>query len=282
MSQSAWKAATLPKVQGSSNLHTLLPPQLDFFILLSSVSGAIGSPAQANYCAGNTYQDSLATRLLLSGRKAVALDLGWIATAGYVAEHERAAQNLRSAGFLMPIQEEELFGILEHYCNPNLELESFGSGQIVLGLELPKTLESQGKEVPEFMLSPAYRILHMQNSSQADASSVSGKAMYQEPKELLQAAENIAEGTKVVLNALIVKLSRTLSLDINGIDVEKPLYEHGIDSLSALEIKNWCGKAIGTDVGVLELLGAENLVDLATLVAAKSKFRGWKNEDQKT
>lgn len=281
MSQPSWQTATRPKVQGSSNLHTLLPPQLDFFILLSSISGTIGSPAQSNYAAGNTYQDALAKHLLYNGHKAVALDLGWMSAVGYVAENERAAQNLRGAGFLAQIQQKELFGVLEHYCNPQLKLSDLGSGQVVLGLELPETLKEQGKEVPDFMLSPAYRCLHVQTAASPAKAGADGGIVETRPKEhkvLLEAAESCAEGAEIVADALIAKLSRTLGINITRAGSDKALYEYGVDSLSALEIKNWCGKALGADVSVLELLSADNFGDLSSLVAKKSKFRSWKDE----
>jgi acyl carrier protein len=273
MSHQAWQTATRPKVQASFNLHTLQPDQLDFFILLSSVSGTIGSPAQSNYAAGNTYQDGLARHLLSRGCKAVALDLGWIASAGYVTEHERAAQNLQSAGFLAPIQQQSLLGILEYYCDPALSITELGIGQVVLGLEMPNTLKGQGKEVPEFMFTPAYRVLHMQNTpGSSKAGNNGGEGDVKSPKELLEAAENIVQCTEIVADALVAKLGRTLGLDIKGIGTDKPLYEYGVDSLSALEIKNWCGKVLGANVSVLELLGAESVGEVAVLVAAKSKF----------
>ena len=50
---------------------------------------------------------------------------------------------------------------------------------------------------------------------------------------------------------------------------DNALYEYGVDSLSALEIKNWCGEALGADIRVLELLSPENLGDLSALVATK-------------
>jgi KR domain len=38
----------------------MLPPKMDFFIMLSSVSSIIGNVGQANYAAGNTFEDALA------------------------------------------------------------------------------------------------------------------------------------------------------------------------------------------------------------------------------
>ncbi|KDN63810.1 putative PKSN polyketide synthase for alternapyrone biosynthesis protein [Colletotrichum sublineola] len=74
MTMDQWRAATGPKIQGSWNLHKLATRLssdgagddreggggLDFFILMSSVSGVIGNSAHADYCAGNTFEDALA------------------------------------------------------------------------------------------------------------------------------------------------------------------------------------------------------------------------------
>lgn len=82
MTYEDWVAATRPKMQGSWNLHELLPKDLDFFVLLSSSAGVIGARGQANYNAGNGFQDALAQHRQSRGLAAVALDLGPILGAG--------------------------------------------------------------------------------------------------------------------------------------------------------------------------------------------------------
>jgi NAD(P)-dependent dehydrogenase (short-subunit alcohol dehydrogenase family) len=56
MNYEQWRAAMDPKVQGTWNVHEVFGDSLDFFILLSSSGGIIGSFSQGNYCAGNTFQ----------------------------------------------------------------------------------------------------------------------------------------------------------------------------------------------------------------------------------
>jgi len=52
-----------PKIQGTYNLHNAFASEnLDFFIMLSSVSGILGRRGQANYAAGHTFQDAFARR----------------------------------------------------------------------------------------------------------------------------------------------------------------------------------------------------------------------------
>ena len=58
-----WRIALAPKLDGSRNLHELLPSELDFFIMLSSVVGIHGSAGQANYAGGELTK----TRLHVTG-----------------------------------------------------------------------------------------------------------------------------------------------------------------------------------------------------------------------
>lgn len=48
MSHEDWTEATKAKVQGTKHLSDFLPADMDFFIMLSSLSGVIGNPGQAN------------------------------------------------------------------------------------------------------------------------------------------------------------------------------------------------------------------------------------------
>ena len=52
MSYNDFQLAFKPKVQGSWNLHELLPRDLDHFVMLSSATGVLGNRSQANYAAG--------------------------------------------------------------------------------------------------------------------------------------------------------------------------------------------------------------------------------------
>ncbi|KAF7846251.1 hypothetical protein BT93_L4765, partial [Corymbia citriodora subsp. variegata] len=77
MTHDQWNGAIRPKVHGSWNLHERFSSKnIEFFILLSSLSGIVGLPAQCNYAAGNAYQDALAKFRLSQGLHAAAIDIG--------------------------------------------------------------------------------------------------------------------------------------------------------------------------------------------------------------
>ena len=68
--------------------------------MLSSLAGIIGSISQANYAAGNTFQDALVHYRHAQGLPAQSIDLGLIRGLGYVEEHEEVAARTSSLKFV--------------------------------------------------------------------------------------------------------------------------------------------------------------------------------------
>ena len=149
--------STKPKVTGSWNLHTLLPKSLDFFVLLSSICGVFGAPSQVNYATGNTYKDGIAHYRIAKGEKAASIDLGMMTAEGVLAENQGILSLLKRSGFFMEITQPELFALLDHYCNPELPLQSPTQCQAIVGIEVPAVLDSLGKDIPSWMRRPLFR-----------------------------------------------------------------------------------------------------------------------------
>ena len=109
MTHEEFQLAIRPKIQGSWNLHELLPKDLDHFIMLSSATGVLGNRAQANYAAGNTFQDALAHFRRQQGLAATTIDVGAVLDVGYVADHaDRLAMTKYLGSMMKVLREEEL------------------------------------------------------------------------------------------------------------------------------------------------------------------------------
>ncbi|KAI0399420.1 KR domain-containing protein [Xylaria palmicola] len=68
----SWRESTMPKIQGSWNLHSSLPDGMDFFVLFSPIpiSAVIGNRGpQSNYAVGNTFEDALAQYRVAKGER---------------------------------------------------------------------------------------------------------------------------------------------------------------------------------------------------------------------
>ncbi|KAI0378120.1 putative polyketide synthase [Hypomontagnella monticulosa] len=269
MSVEGWTKSLAPKVPGSWNLHKQLPRDLDFFIMFSSVSGIIGSQGQANYAAGNTYQDELAKFRLSRGEKAVSLNLGPLEDEGYVAENEGMAARLINMRSVMMMSQSEVFSLLDHYCNKALPIGSI-QPQLITGLDIPADVVARGMEPSDWMNEPMFVNLH-----QVAASEVTNKKESTgdgpDLGTVIRAAESLTQAGEILANGLAGKLAKVLSIPQDTFDLGQPLHTYGVDSLIALEIRNWFLKALKVDVAVFEILSGATATTLGLTVAEKMR-----------
>ncbi|KAK8109339.1 Type I Iterative Polyketide synthase (PKS) [Apiospora sp. TS-2023a] len=278
MSLEEWHAAIKPKVDGSWNLHHVLGPGLDFFILLSSATGVIGLPEQSNYAAGTAFQDSLARYRVMQGSPAISLDLPSVADVGFVAERPEILESLRNQGLdVLPL--DEFLAVLDYYCGIPAERRKLtvADCNVVFGLALPRELEAEGITMPPLChKDPLFRHLlqagHSTNNSQLLANINNNK---QEPRHCvaLAACSSAKDAHKMVLDALVGKLARILGVEpADALDPARPLHALGIDSLVSVELRSWLARELGVQTTVLEMAGKASVRQLAEAAMARSQY----------
>jgi len=257
-----------PKVQGSWNLHeaTLTQP-LDFFIMLASSAGIVGDTSQGNYAAANAFEDALAHYRISHGLPATTIDLGAIKSVGYVAENQGVAQtNLARWGFLQ-IEEEEFLTMVEIAMEGGKTQQSC---QIVTGVGTQAHFDKSQSDIPHWFREPVFSHLHNMGARTVDTAANAGPSLSQQLKLCL----SISEASNIVLDALTRKLSKSLMIALEDIDVMRPTAAYGVDSLVAVEVRNWLLREMKSDVPVFEILQAGTLQSLGVKVAERSKLVG--------
>ena len=264
-----FNAALRPKVQGSWNLHSQLPRGMDFFILLSSLNGVLGSRSQSNYGAANTYEDTLAKYRIKHGEKAVSLDIGIINSVGFVAERQEIMDSQLLTG-LSGIEETQLHAVLDYHCNPALPLLSPLRSQVMIGIETPAAMRAKGLDEPYWLCQPLCRnLFQIGERNPREISSTNTKV---DLKALLRSAKTFTNAKDVVFNGLREKLSRVLSIPILDIDSHSSITSYGTDSLVAVELRSWLLKEMGVDVAIFEILSNMGLGNFSEMAARKSSF----------
>ena len=272
MSYKSWIEAIEPKVQGSYNLHVLLPKGMDFFIMLSSIAGAIGSITQANYAAGCSYQDALARHRTGSGEKATTLNLGVMLEDGVLTENAKMRNILMGTGYLMGITQRELYALLEHHCDPSAPVSGPLKTQVVVGVDVPASLKSRDMNLPIFMRRPPFRLFHnMSSGGTVDKSDSTAPGNDVNVAKLLSRVCSLSEAANVISDALMHKLGKALAVPLENFDSAKAMHLYGVDSLVAVELRNWFAHALDADVAVFEILGGASFDDVGALVAGKSR-----------
>lgn len=266
MTLDQWQTTIRSKVDTSWNLHRQLP-SLDFFILLSSMAGIVGSVAQSNYAAGCTFQDSLALQRAALGERALSLDIGWMRDIGIIAETERYQLNRKNAGDMGQIEAEELMAVLDLYCglvDPDLPQKA----QLLLGVITPTELIEKGQPIPAILQRSLFSGF-MRTDKGAQQQSGGGQNG-PDPGVLFRQATTTEARTAVVIKSLSANLARAMNSSPDDVDPTKPLSDYGVDSLMAVELREWIGKHFRATVAVFDIMSGMAISNIGALVTQRS------------
>ncbi|KAI1771759.1 putative polyketide synthase [Hypoxylon cercidicola] len=273
-----WKAAVDPKVEASWNLHAELPRGLDFFILISSIQGILGSASLAGYNAGNTYLDALARYRVAQGERAISLDLGGVLDSGYLAEHEAASSRLQTKRLAL-MNVKEIDALLDIYCDPRAtHSRSSVRCQPIVGIRPPSHWKDV-EEIPFTLEQPFWgHMHHLPAPSSLDGEEnpddVDGtRKVSLNVAERLAAAGSLAEAAEIVSQGLEERVSSLLGTSKEHLSEKKPMYSYGVDSLSAIELRNWVGQTFNVDLPVFEILGGATFASAGMSIARKAQLK---------
>ncbi|KAL2802342.1 hypothetical protein BJX63DRAFT_437959 [Aspergillus granulosus] len=259
-----WETAVNPKIKGTWNLHAQIPHEVDFFIILSSLSGIIGNTAQANYCAGNAYEDALAHYRRKLGLAATTLNVGLVTDASHFNENSTIEDYLRKYSHWIAAQvtDSELQYTITAVMRGTIgDKNEPVPDQLLVGLS-----DNVRRDGDSLNLWPQDRKFDHRISLDGGPGAVEKDTNRQK----LQASTTVTQAHEIVEAALRLNVAAAMTASPDDIDVEKPLYAFGIDSLKAIEVRNWIFGELQADVSVFEVLSPMSLSRLALKIVSKS------------
>ncbi|MFE5393176.1 type I polyketide synthase [Streptomyces sp. NPDC056568] len=223
------EAVLAPKTAASALHEATAGADLAAFVMYSSMSGTLGSPAQANYAAANAYLDALARHRHARGLPALSLAWGpWAGTGGMAdALTESEAARIRRSGF-PPLSPERGLGLLDTALalpDPALLPTVLDTARLAASPEtLPPLLHG--------LVRPARRV--------ADRGVVPG-GLAERLRRL--SAEDRARTALDLVRGLVASVLGFASPD--AVDPSRPFKDVGFDSLTSVELRNRIGRTAG-------------------------------------
>ncbi|KIW32671.1 uncharacterized protein PV07_04200 [Cladophialophora immunda] len=278
MSYEDWKIPVEPKVQGTWNLHQYFDHErpLDFMIFCSSFSGVVGNPGQAQYAAGNTYQDALAVYRRAHGLKAVSINLGIMMEVGIL--HERGGHTFKQWEEVLGIRESTFSALMKSLINGQQNrrgAERECPPHLTVGLATGDIIAAHGSPPPPWFQDVRFGPLAVVSNSSSPRSGGEDKGAGAPLATQLAAAaqdKDFAAAATIITGALATKLAEILRIPLSEIDSRRPMYSYGVDSLVALEIRNWITREIKANMALLDILAAVPIETFASQITQKSKL----------
>ena len=244
-----------PKVDGLWNLHQLTKDlDLDIFMMFSSISGIMGLPGLGNYAAANSFMDVIAYLRRAQGLPATSVAYGpWggDGMATTLVSTTRAHLSYLGLDFLIPDVGLDLFEQAVRHRRiltvaASLDLQRLGA-----------YYEEQGG-VPPFLRS------------------ILGQSSIKQPVDEAADLLNTLVDTppekhgRIVLQKVQATIAKALGYTrVDDVDVSRPLKELGIDSLTAVLIRNHLAKLTCTALPPNIALLHPDLKSLSTFVLSQ-------------
>lgn len=256
---------TKPKVHGVLNLHQALSDTpLDFFVMMSSISGILGTLSQSNYCAANSVLDALAKHRHSLGLPATSIALGAIEEVGYIHEHPEIAIALQRNGFY-PINEQEFLVAMEQAMinkgytgtsEPILGGDPNSSNHLITGLEplRIRSMQSKGFEGSAYFKYDRRFAVIANALENTDTTTTANRTVATMGRLEQASAESDSQLTRVLSEIYIDKLAKLLLIPLDQIDPSNSVVMYGMDSMIGGELRNWLYREMRVDLSFLELL----------------------------
>lgn len=268
MSFDAWQQSLASKVAGTWNLHEAMPRGMDFFIMLSSVASTCGSRGQANYAAGNAFQNAVAHHRVAAGERATALALGPFFDVGMMTNNDSLQSQFTGAS---GVTETELLALLDYYCDNSRLVDPNDCEPTVMRFA-PGVENSKLAYVLRKPMFRGIKAAMMTGDASPGANRAAGDNGRVDFARFFAAKPTAAEAASAVGDALATKLAETMLMSRDEIDMAAPMRSFGVDSLVAVEIRNWMSNDLRADVAIFDILEATSVVALGTLAIGKSSY----------
>ncbi|WP_285710903.1 type I polyketide synthase [Microtetraspora sp. NBRC 16547] len=218
-----------PKADGAHHLDELTrDADLATFVLFSSVSGLAGTAGQGNYAAASVYLDGLARHRRTAGLPAVSLAWGlWGDAGGMAAGLGDTDRRRMSQAGMLPLSTEDALALFDAAL-------ADGAAELVPARLDPAALREEA--VPPLLRGLVRAAPRRAAAPGADAGGLARRLTGRTP------AEQDAILLELVREVMAAVLGHA---DASGIDPGRGFLELGLDSLTAVELRNRLAAATG-------------------------------------
>lgn len=245
MDSEAIKKVAIPKMVGANNLHLLTKdnPNIELFVVISSVSGVTGNTYQANYCLANTFMDGLIEYRLSKGLAGNSLQLGPVGQVGMMSSNTDLERYLKMKG-LEPFDNQMMQAIFNRIYQWNLP------ALFMVDVDWPVWEYAEPGAAGSFRFK---EMISKYGSGSDDSSIISVLAQMPKDQQIETVGYIVAE-----------HIAGILHMNAEDVDLETSFDNFGIDSITAVELQTMINRSFQIEMSVLSLLSSKSIFSVAS------------------
>ena len=272
MNSERFLTVAAPKIDGAWNLHHLTQGMpLDFFVLFSSIAGALGTPGQGNYAAANSFLDGLAHHRRAQGLPALSIDWGPWTTVGLAAQRRdgEAYDPLRGVGSISPETGSAALAQLLRWCSDGGPWQT--NAQVsVMRLDAQQWCEFHPADARASLFAD---LIARQQPVNRAAAAPDRPGTAQKLREALSAADPGRPRRSLLEAHVREQAAHVLSMIPARVDLHKPFRALGMDSLMAIELRNRLEATLSVTLSATLVWNYPTIADLAPYLAEQMGIR---------
>jgi hypothetical protein len=262
----------MPRVHGIWNVQRALTAtngSIDFFVNLSSAASFVGNMGQSPYAASGTFMAALAQYPESARMRFSTIDLPVVRGVGYLSDETKRAAITKQLG-TESVDATDIRGLVTAAIRNDFDAAC--DGHCVAGFAAVKTtpVSEQPFWVNDTKLSHLLRLSTLAGESELTESAQNGTEV---PPSVAIRQSKGREGAEAVIGAAVIsKISSILMRPIEELDPASPISVYGLDSLVAIEIRNWITRELEANLQILEILTSASIPALSEMILSKSSI----------
>ncbi|KAB8230322.1 uncharacterized protein BDW43DRAFT_314191 [Aspergillus alliaceus] len=249
-------------IQGAMVLRDRVFTDMSIEEYHTAVDCVVGQKGQANYAAANAFLDAFATYRRSLGLAGNSVDLGAIQDVGYMSHHVDLLNNLSSDAWT-PINEALMLKIAEFSLKQQITpISETSAGQPVTSIAVPQ------RENSSLLRDARFNTLSFSGGEDAGANNDGKDAGLQAWQLLLKNKAAVSAILDAAIDVTVCQFTTMLSLS-EPMEPAKAPSSYGLDSLAAVEFRNWVRLELKAEVTTLDIISATSLEQLAQKIVAR-------------
>jgi hypothetical protein len=260
----------MPRVHGIWNVQHAIATNngsVDFFVNLSSAASFVGNMGQSPYAASGTFMAALAQYPESAKMRYSTIDLPVVRGVGYLSDDQKRQAITKQLG-TESIDSTDIRGLVTAAIRQDFDATC--EGHCVAGFDGVKTtpVTEQPFWVNDTKLSHLLRLSTLAGAGVLAEAAQSGAEVSPASAVRQSKSRDSAEG--VIGTAVLHKISSILMRPIEELDPAAPISVYGLDSLVAIEIRNWITRELEANLQILEILTSDSVSALSETILKKS------------